>query len=166
METTIAESIRVHVFETAGLGKAPYRFVGNERSIFQAVPGDPNCPIQPGSSCDFCGQAIMDVYWLKGSDGRRFKVGCDCIGRAGDSGLKRAIAPAIRKANHERADARIAAAKLLLTEDVRAKLATMPHPIVPAQTDKNLLGYVDWCFKCAGRAGKIKVARIIEGLAK
>ncbi len=44
-----------HVFERAGLGLAPFRFVGMEEKTFQACPG---APIQAGSSCDYCGTGM------------------------------------------------------------------------------------------------------------
>src|SRR5215831_9819973 len=73
----------MHKFEQAGLGKAPFRVVGYTREIYQAVPGDPNCPCQPGAACDYCMTAIVDTFWIRSSDGRRFKVGCDCVYKTG-----------------------------------------------------------------------------------
>lgn len=97
---TTTNEIKLHVFEKAGLGKAPFRCVGFFKSVFQAIPGDANCPIQPGSSCDFCGNAIMNVFQIKSADGNVFKVGCDCVARAGDAGLKRVVNA--KKAEHEK----------------------------------------------------------------
>jgi hypothetical protein len=161
--TATKTDTKTHVFERAGLGLAPYKFIGYSREIFQAVPGDPNCPIQPGSSCDYCGQGIMDVFRLRSRDGRTFKVGCDCINKAGDKGLKREIAPAVREQQHKRDDARIAAAKALLTDDVKAALSAQPHPYkFMADRGATLLDMVTWNMDHAGRAGKIKASRIIE----
>lgn len=86
----------MHRFEIAGLGKAPFRCIGFYVSKFQAIPGDPNCPIQPGSSCDYCSNAIMNVYQIRGADGREFKVGCDCVAKTGDAGLRRQISESKR----------------------------------------------------------------------
>lgn len=77
-----------HPWERAGLGQAPYKFIGASREVYQAVPGDPNCPVQPAGSCDFCGQAIWDQCHFESADGKRFKVGCDCAGRANEGGKK------------------------------------------------------------------------------
>jgi hypothetical protein len=74
----------VHPFEVAGLGKAPFRFVGSERRVYQACPG---APIQPGTSCDYCGTGIMYVAWVQGKDGKKFKVGLDCAMRTEDTKL-------------------------------------------------------------------------------
>jgi hypothetical protein len=74
MENT--DSRWVHPFEKVGLGKAPYRFAGYGHKTFQAFPG---APVQVGTSCDFCGSGICNVFWVLSSDGNRFKTGCDCI---------------------------------------------------------------------------------------
>lgn len=158
--------MEIHRFEHAGLGKAPYKFVGYSREIFQAVPGDPNCPIQPGTSCDFCATGIMDVFWFVSADGKRFKVGSDCVKKAGGSGLVRAIAPEIRRQQHGRDDARIQAA-ISAIDSVRERLATQPHPYkFMADRGHTALSFVEFNLKNAGRAGKIKAARLIEAASK
>lgn len=70
----------MHPFEKAGLGTAPFRCVGVFKNVYCAGAG---APIQPGGSCDFCGTGIMYEYKILGSDGRAFKVGCDCVRRTG-----------------------------------------------------------------------------------
>ncbi len=100
-----AEQIWVHRFEQAGLGKAPFKVVGFSVEKFQAIPGDPSCPIQPGSSCDYCGQGIMNVYRLESADGKFFKVGCDCVARTGDTALTEATRLAERAYRREKREA-------------------------------------------------------------
>ena len=73
-----------HKFEKAGLGKAPFKFLFHEYRIFQACHG---APIQVGGSCDYCGTGISNWYWVKSADGKRFKVGSECIRKTGDKGL-------------------------------------------------------------------------------
>ena len=80
--TTEETTTKIHPWQRAGLGIAPFRYVGYELSVYQAVPGDPNCPLQPGTSCDYCGQGIMHVCRIEDADGKRFKVGCDCVKKA------------------------------------------------------------------------------------
>ena len=48
----------IHPFEAAGLGLAPFRFVGMDEKVYVAFPG---APAQAAGTCDYCG------------------VGCDCI---------------------------------------------------------------------------------------
>jgi hypothetical protein len=69
--------VRSHPWEVAGLGRAPYKFMGMTKAVF-AMPGGYT---KPGGSCDYCGQGIMYEFHCKSSDGKRFKVGCDCIAR-------------------------------------------------------------------------------------
>jgi hypothetical protein len=90
-ETTTTDSSKVHPFERAGLGVAPFRFVGYYESKFQAIPGDPSCPVLPGLSCDFCGQGIMIVCQIQDARGARFKVGQDCCRRTNDGRLVAAV---------------------------------------------------------------------------
>lgn len=108
-----AETPWVHPWERAGLGTGPFRCIGYERSVFQAVPGDPNCPIKPGSACDYCGQGIMHVYVIQGADKRTFKVGIDCVLRVQDTAASVAAWKAELRAirNEPAAKARREAAK-------------------------------------------------------
>lgn len=67
-----------HPFESAGLGLAPFRFESMEHRTFRAVAG---APTQVGSSCDYCGTGICYLFWIVSADGRRFKVGSDCVAK-------------------------------------------------------------------------------------
>src|SRR6266478_4760604 len=106
-----------HVFEH--LGPAPYTYGGMTKR---------------SSSCDHCGTAILFQYWLTATNGKVFKVGCDCIMKAGDSGLrtivsreKRALDRAKREAKaiarHQRTTA------LLADPATQASLRSQPHPM-------------------------------------
>ena len=163
MKATVNENLKAgeisttHRFELAGLGKAPFRFTGevSERT-YQACPG---APVQPGSSCDYCGTGIRYEFWVASADGKQFKVGCDCIHKTGDRGLIQQISLAERKLRDkknaaakarktERAAARIEAAKAKLPS-VRGTLASQPHPnSYYAEQGRTLLDYVNWCLEC------------------
>jgi hypothetical protein len=177
----------VHVFERAGLGRAPFRFIGTGVEIYQAIPGDPNCPIQPGTSCDYCGQGIRNVCYIKDVDGKRFKVGCDCVLKTGDRGIvdpvKRAVNRAKREAKAKRDRARISRCRETITRsDVRTAMAATAHPDAdgccgaPDQDGTwapfsdlaahSLLSWAEWMLEYAGTAGCIKVCRVVEKVAK
>jgi hypothetical protein len=67
--TATAPEIRMHKWEQAGLGQAPFEF---------------DCVTQNAgsrASCDYCGTAITYEFWIHSHDGRRFKVGCDCVAK-------------------------------------------------------------------------------------
>lgn len=69
----------IHPFTRAGFGPAPFRCTGMSVLKYQACHG---APIQPGTSCDYCGTGIMYAFWIVNADeSRRFKVGCDCVAK-------------------------------------------------------------------------------------
>lgn len=148
----------IHVFERAGLGKAPFRFLGAEDK-WHSVPGAPK---KPGGSCDFCGTAIVTHCYIRGADGRKFKVGIDCVNKTGDAGLRRNVAAAVREANRVKVAARAEAVFEAATEafpKVAAALAAKPHP--RGFAGKTLLDYVNWMHDNAGRKGKLEAAKLI-----
>lgn len=100
--TTATET--VHVFELAGLGKAPFRCVGTQQNWFY-VPGVPGSR-KPGGTCNYCGTGIAHECLIQSADGKRFVVGCECVKRTGDRGLKNAVKLAQRKARQEKAAAK------------------------------------------------------------
>ena len=67
----------MHVFERALLGKAPFTYIGME--IQKIDRGDGT--FQPAGTCDYCGNGIMNVCHIQSADGKRFKVGCDCVAK-------------------------------------------------------------------------------------
>jgi hypothetical protein len=174
MENTTTQAVEVvamHPFERAGLGKAPFRFVGSYESKFVAAPG---CPAQPGSTCDYCGTGIMTVCRIRSADGRESKVGCDCIAKLerddnaaahiayGDDALivaaKRVKRDMARAAKATRDEAKIDAARAVLDAN-RAVLANLPHP--HARPGETFADYLDWGFANAGTAWKVNAARLL-----
>jgi hypothetical protein len=158
------QDVRQHRFETAGLGLAPFKYIGFSQSKFQAAPGE---PIRAGSSCDYCGTAIMDCYAIESSDGKVFKVGSDCVAKTGDRGIMVAVKSAANKhkleARHASEAKRIAAFEAeLATEAVRTVLAAIPHPRQYwADQGQTLLDSVEWFMSNAGNSGKLKTARMV-----
>lgn len=128
-KTDNPEQIGQHIFEAAGLGTAPFAWVGYAYVTFQATP---DSPVQCGGSCDYCGQGIVNHCYVKSSDGKRFKVGPDCIERVGDRGLMRAYkaSPERRKAaremRHVREKAKLAERTARL-DAAEAELKSTPH---------------------------------------
>jgi hypothetical protein len=94
---------KLHPFEAAGLGEAPF-YLDHVRwgVYYQACAG---APFQPGGSCDYCGTAIVNQFWIVGSNPAQkpFKVGCDCVEKVfkQDAPIVRAVRDA--KSVHERA---------------------------------------------------------------
>jgi hypothetical protein len=128
-KTDIAENVGKHAFQVAGLGLAPFKFLGVSRNVFNNGDGT----TKPGGSCDYCGTAIENEFNLRSTDGKEFKVGCDCIRKAGDVGLLRAYttSPEYRNAQREKRRAKHfkdAAELTALLSQHADKLAAIPHP--------------------------------------
>lgn len=143
----------LHKFEAAGLGAAPYKSVGVEVKHYQAYPG---APLQVGGSCDYCATGIVNMFWLESADGKTFKVGSDCIKKAGDKGLMKVVAEAERKARAVKADAkrqkdletrRAVAAELTAILADPTVGTSEPHPSIAGKTYRD---YVEFCQKFAG----------------
>jgi len=147
-----------HVFDH--LGQPPYRFLHHEAKTYQACPG---APIQVGGSCDHCATGIIDMFHFEASDGKRFKVGSTCVKKAGDAGVWNQIKSEVNRIKRDRKRekdlARIAAAKEIYTDEVRAAFSKRPHPY---STEWTLADYVDWMLEHAGIAGMVRAASAIE----
>jgi len=164
---------KIHRFEKAGLGRAPFRFVDVEYRVGPITY--PNgmtvgAPGQPMGACDFCGQGIAECCIIQDADGKRFVVGNQCVYKTGDQGLtntvKRVVDQAKAKRRAERERKRIAEAKEALPE-VADALKAEPHPMAwLAEKGMTLLDYVEWNFKKAGHTGQLKVTRMIEKALK
>ncbi len=158
-----------HIFERAGLGKAPFRYIGSAVLKFQAAPGEPT---KPGGSCDYCGMAIMYACRIRGADGREFKVGETCVAKTGDRGLKakvdRDVAKAKKAAKGARDASRIAQTIAGLARlETRRVLRALPHGQAwAATTGLTALDQVVWLFRKGGTSGKIRACRIVDKSTK
>ena len=151
---------KIHRWEAAELGKAPFTFIGVDRITFGgSFPGD---PIKPGSTCDYCGQAIMYVCQVRSSDGKSFKVGNECIRKIDE--MPKIIADKYQReikrqqANIKREQTQTKAAELIKQyEDNRDKFTAYPHPQKWAQEQgQTLADSIDWMIIYAGHARVIK----------
>ena len=158
---------QIHPFELAGLGKAPFRYVGiefQEISHGERVIGSiGGCAIttQPGGTCAFCGHFILNMFNVESSDGQRFHVGCDCIHKVGDPKLSKAVTADEKKMKSSREDRRIAEAQAALPNAFKLQMSPHPTPY-QAQQGKTLANYCEWLFSNAGRSGKLRAARMVE----
>jgi len=179
MSTNEQQEVRQHRFETAGLGKAPFRYVGftERRGPEKILDANGNwnglecgAPGQPMGTCDYCGQGIAICCEIVSSDGKRFVVGSDCVEKTGDKGIVVKVKSAVNKLRSEKRKAseakRIAEfAAELETEELRAVLAALPHPQAwRAEQGETLLDSVEWFMAHAGNAGKMKTIRMVSKL--
>lgn len=85
---------KIHIFERAGLGKAPYQYKGMTENVYVPCPGAPG---QAGGTCDYCGTGIRYEFIFVSADGKRFVVGSDCVHKSGDSGMRKVVAEELRQ---------------------------------------------------------------------
>lgn len=155
-----------HVFEAAGLGKAPFRCIGEIEKTYQACPG---APIQVGGSCDYCGTGIRYQYIIKDATGRTFKVGSECVRKTKDAGLIKQFKtlPEVRKRNRDRAVAKdernkAAWAEIMADKAKTAKLAA--HQIAHWAPGKYRpwLEYATNAWRCSGMSGRDKLVKVAQ----
>jgi len=165
-ETQAAATETTHPFETAGLGRAPFRLAGFSKNVYVAYQGA--APV-PGGTCDYCATGIMYECVIESADKKRFVVGCDCVLRLDRDDRQLVDAVKTKKLAVEKAAraakkvktiaaerARIDAAFARLgNSDVRRTLASQPHPAITGD-GHSLLTYV-------GHAGRLRAAKLIEG---
>jgi hypothetical protein len=80
----------VHPFQSAGLGLAPFRYMGCQikqgpirmldKSGIEIEIGSPG---QPMGTCDLCGMGIKYCHVIKSADNKSFIVGSDCVEKLG-----------------------------------------------------------------------------------
>jgi len=154
----------VHPFEKRGLGMAPFKFVGSEVVVFRnPVTGEEKA----GSTCDYCGTSIANVYHIKSKDGKLSKVGSDCIMSTYIGNDQAALVTAVKK---EQAKARKAKTEskvneldtLWDSEEMQAKLNSMPHP--KGFANLTLRDYYAFVLNHSGTAGKLRVLKALKAL--
>lgn len=157
---------KIHLFEQAGLGKAPFKFIGMEEIVHKA-----GNVIKAGSTCDYCSTAIRYVYWIKSSDGKTHKVGCDCIEKVGDSGLARVVSRIQSEARKTKSEAKFKEDWTFVNEFLATNsqaMATKPHPrgFTDWKTGAplTLLDYVTWMKSHSGKAGTGKLVKFLKAL--
>lgn len=167
----------IHKFERAGLGKAPFRYLGcfEDRGPHRST--DPKTgivtecgsPGQPMGTCEYCGQGIALCCSIVSADGKRFIVGSDCVAKTGDAGLVKLVKREGAARGKEREAQRIGDMRARLDGDfpLAVLLASQPHPQQWARDQgQTLLNSILWMMENAGHSGRLKTVRQIEKLEK
>lgn len=167
---------KAHPFELAGLGQAPFRYVG----AVDTAAGGPlrrigsvggyDLHTTPGGTCAYCGHAIIILCNIVSADKKQFHVGSDCVSKTGDKNLVNLVKQEVNRRRREktskRNETRIKAAREAVPT-VRSQLEALPHPLAwRAEKGDTTADWVDWMFDNAGQSGRLKVARLIEQLQK
>ena len=168
----------------AHIAPGPYKFLGvtteeerlldiaarNANAIGAEVVITNTC----AGSCAHCGTEIWDVYWFRGSNGLKFKVGCDCAEKAltGEEDrpvlnkllvAKKLLASKKRKALSARNDAKV---REWLTANLE-KLSALPSPNERrAEKDETAADWANWMLTHAGMAGVKRAKKTAEALLR
>lgn len=160
MKTENANEVGRHAFETAGLGIAPFRFVGTSENVIVHPDGTQ----QAGGTCDYCYTGIRLECQVVSADGKRFKVGCNCIAKVGDAGLLKAYkqSPEFRAYQRKLRALRDAAVSKELEQILATHgdcFATFPHPYKFTDRETGMpltyLDYVNYSLRSCGAAGRL-----------
>ncbi len=154
----------IHAFEHKGLGKAPFHVTGFSECIFRAAP---DAPKQPGTCCDYCGTGIMYVCHIQSSDGKMFKVGCDCVMKTGDAGLIHQYKTTPEYRSHKR---KLAAAKAQRVENELKdlfelnieKTKLIPHPY--GYQNLTFFDYITYMIRNGGAKGKYEALKQLKSV--
>jgi len=167
MKTENPSNVGKHAFEVAGLGIAPFRFVGASENVITYPDGTQKA----GGSCDYCGTGIRTECHVKSADGKTFKLGCNCIEKVGDTGLLKAYktSPEYRahqnKLKRER-DALVVAEIKTTIVICHKQLAALPHPM--GFSDRatgaalTALDWANWMLNNCGASGRKAVLKRIN----
>lgn len=152
-----------HIFEQAGLGKAPFKLVGYSYETFKPAI---DCPAKPGGSCAYCGQAISHMYHIESADGKKFHVGCECVNKTGDKGLVKEMKAQVRKNNaNKRAEKSVsvkAEIEALLTS---FDFSQYPHPnTYMSQKGLTFRDYIGWMLDHSLNSGRVKLLKTMKSL--
>ncbi len=175
-QTTETASATVHPFQAAGLGLAPFRFIGivkqdiTHGEVRVGTIDGYTVTTKKGGTCAYCGTYIVQMCNVKSADGKRFHVGSDCIAKVGGEELARKVAKAVNAARavvtKDRAAGKVASLVEILTRsEVRAALSAQPHPVAfRAARGETLLDSIEWTMQNAGTAGKLRAAKIVASV--
>jgi len=169
----------MHPFESAGLGKAPFRFAGHEHRVGPILADDGvtqvGAPGQPMGTCDHCGMSIADCYSVRSAEGKQFIVGSTCVEKLYRHTNKRSSVlardPVYREfkreknriateRRHAREAARIAEGREWV-ESHEAALRSLPNPHREGETRWD---QYQWYMLNAGSSGKLHVLKVLRRL--
>lgn len=154
MENT-SSSTPVHPFESAGLGKAPFRFVGMiHQNVETTMDGQEmvcvgqvnGVPVytKPGGTCAFCGTHIVNMYEVESSDRIRFHVGCDCVHKTTPAESELAEAVKAAEKEHTKALTKARKAKRDAEREAARKAEREARRAAAEETHGELLQLLDW----------------------
>ncbi len=153
-----------HPFERAGLGIAPFQFVGMSESFIR----HPDGTTQAGSSCQYCSTGIRYLFHIKSADGRTFYVGSDCVEKTCKPGgpivtaVQKAARAAKKIADAAKLKERIVVTRAILDANP-ALLTDRGHPNEwRARCGDTARDYVEFLLRSGGAKGRSDACKIVE----
>lgn len=170
MKTEIASEVGKHAFEVAGLGLAPFRFVGASENVITHPDGTQ----QAGGCCAYCYTGIRLECRVVSADNKSFVVGCNCIAKVGDTGLLKAYKTSPDFRRHQ-AKLRAVKAKAVfdaltaLIASKKEEFSAKPHPYGFVDrvtgTPMTYLDYINYQFDRCGAAGRAAMLKAMQKAA-
>lgn len=142
-----------HAFERAGLGLAPFRYVGMHEKVYVAYTG---APVQPAGTCEYCGNGIRYCCQIRSADGKEFVVGTDCVWKVNaenNVANVQAMESDTKKLAREKRQARAQAKREKRQAEYQAKLQE--------QRDRNG-GKTDWELQADAERAEQEAARAMH----
>lgn len=103
----------------------------------------------------------MNVFFVQSSDGKDFKVGCQCVDKTGDAGLIKQYKtlPAYKEAKRktaEQKDEKVKEQMAVIINQHKTELKGKPHPNKYMAESKGLtfFDYANWVLKYSGATGR------------
>lgn len=134
----------LHRWEKAGLGQAPYTFIGASKNVIRYDDGS----TQPGGTCAYCSTGIMHEFRFRSADGKTFVVGSTCVHKHDAAGLTNAkkYSMELARLRSESKQERERAKVIALIAEHETALAATPH-IYRETRDGKMLTMLDFCRK-------------------
>jgi len=155
MKTDNTANVGKHAFEIAGLGLAPFKFVGASENFITYPDGT----TKAAGTCDYCGTGIRLECRIVSADHKESVVGCNCIEKVGDTGVLKAYKQSPEFRAHKRKltqlkDAIVQVEINALLAELSPHFAAQPHPY--GYTDRSTklpLTYLDFVKFGMGMSG-------------
>ena len=169
---TMTTPAPLHVFETAGLGKAPFKYNGTFEDVGPKDLGNgltSGYPGQPMGCCAYCNTSIRYCSQITSADGNVFLVGSECVSKTGDKGLKKLVAKDVRARAKAREAVRIEALEERLVNDAELIGWLESRPASQqwaADKGQTMMDTILWRMKNSGHAGRLRTVRLIAALEK
>lgn len=150
--------VQLHVFEAAGLGKAPFRYIGSQ--------------VGP-MNCNYCSTPIVNQFHVESADGKRFIVGCECIKKTDDTVLIQRVSRAmrelsrIRKADRFRSLVEIARRECeTLIVRHAGRLDSIPENVPASVGPPTLLSWSRWMLDRGSPPALLERLRVVLDLPR